>query len=588
MPEQSNNPFKFWEELKRRKVIRVITVYGAAAFVILELVSIVSPSLGLPSWTLNMVIVLLSVGFIISVILSWVYDITPEGVQKTKPATQIRSEVKQSTPRGWKISTYTSVLVIIAFVVFYVISNIKQSSDISKLEKSIAVLPFEIWNSDEEYAYLGDAIANEINTQLAKIQEFHVFSYTSSSLYKGSNKPSMPQIGSEIGANFIVEGTVERQDEDVSIHVQVILAEDDDHIWAHEFKGNWQDIFTIRAEIAVRIAEELKTILTPEEIEQIEKKPTEDLEAYDLYLLGRFYWNKRTEEGLKKSIEYFEKAKEINPKYALAYAGLADAYQILAYWGYLPSQEAYPKAKEIALKALEIDNNLAETHASLGAIACYYDHNWQDAEKEFKRAIELNPNYAPAHQFYAEFLACTGQFEEAFVQIKKALELDPLSLITNYTSGWLYYLARQYNEAIIKYQKALEIDKNYILLHYSIFYIYLQQGMDKETIEKLQEIMSMDTLTVKYVKIVGDIYERSGIEGVLHLLIDLKFTGIGGKAHYNLAKYYAMLGEKEQAIGWLDRYYELRAGEPFLKVDPAFDNLRTDPRFIDLLKKMGL
>jgi len=586
MPDKPNNPFPFWQELKRRKVIRVIPVYAAASFVLLELVDIIAEPLRLPDWTINFVLVLLGIGFIISIILSWVYDITPEGVQKTKPATQVRSEEKQATPVRWKISTYISVLIIIAFVVFYIVSSIKKSSDISKLEKSIAVLPFENWNSDEEYAHMGDAIANEINTQLAKVEEFHVFSYTSSSQYKGSDKPSTPQIGKELGANFIIEGTIERQKENVSIHVQVIQTEDDDHIWAHEFKGKWEDIFTIRAEIAIKIAEKLKTVLSTEEIEQIEKKPTENLEAYDLYLLGRYYWNKRTEEGLKKSIEYFEQAKEINSNYALAYAGLADAYMILAWWNYLP-KETYLKAKEIALEALEIDKNLAEAHASLGFIASNFEWKRQDAEKEFKRAIELNPNYPQAHAWYATFLACIGQFEEAFVQIKKALELDPLSLITNYISGLIYNFARQYDEAIIKHQKALEIDKNFMPSHTYIFWSYLLQGMDIEAIEKLQEIMSMDTLTVKYVKVVGDIYEKSGIEGVLHLLIDLKFTGMGGETHYFLAKYYAMLGEKEQALGLLDRNYEIR-GYLHTLVDPAFDNIRTDPRFIELLKKMGL
>jgi len=367
----------------------------------------------------------------------------------------------------------------------------------------------------------------------------------------------------------------------------LIDANTDTHLWAEKYSGTLEDVFDIQEKVSRLIVDTLKTKLLPEEINQIEKKPTENLEAYDLYLLGRYYWNKRTEEGLKKSIEYFEKAKEINPNYALAYVGLADAYWILAEWNYLPVQETYPKAKEIALEALKIDNNLAEAHASLGSITCFLEYKWQGAEKKFKRAIELNPNYVPARQWYASYLAYTGQFEEAFVQIKKALELDPLSLIINYCSGWIYFITRQYDEAIIKYQKAIEIDKNFLASHWIIFYIYLHQGMDKETIEKLQEIMSMDTSTVKYVNDVGNIYEKSGIEGVLHLLIDLELTGVA--PDYNLAGYYARLGEKEQALRYLDRAYELKAeGLPSLKLDPTFDNLRTDPRFIELLKKMGL
>ncbi len=556
-------------------------------FIILEVVDIIGEPLQLPNWTLAFVIVLLCIGFILAVIFSWIFDITPEGIQKTKPETQVSNVIKQSTSRGWKISTYISGLVIVAFVVFYIIGNIKRSSDISKLEKSIAVLPFENLSSDEEQAYFGDAMTDEIIMQLQKIKKFRVISRTSTLQYKDS-KPTIPQIGEELNVNFLVEGTVQRQGKHIRIRVQVIRAKNEDHMWSDTYDKEWKDIFDIQSNVAKQIAHELKTILSPEEIEQIEKKPTENLEAYDSYLLGRFYWNKRTEEGLKKSIEYFEQAIEINSNYALAYAGLADAYVVLAFWGYLPSQKAYLKAKEIALEAIEIDNNLAEAHASLGAIAHTFERKWQDAEKEFKRAIELNPNYTTARQWYAELLACTGQFKEAFVQIKKALELDPLSMITNYCNGWIYYYARQYDDAIIKHQKALEIDKNFIPSHTYIFWSYLHQGMDIEAIEKLQEIMSMDTLTVKYVKVVGDIYEKSGIEGVLHLLIDLELTGATPNA-ISLSRYYAMLGEKEQAFGWLDKHYERGPeGWEYLKIDPALDNLRTDPRFIELLKKMGL
>jgi tetratricopeptide (TPR) repeat protein len=290
---------------------------------------------------------------------------------------------------------------------------------------------------------------------------------------------------------------------------------------------------------------------------------------------------------LKKSIEYFEQAIEINSNYALAYAGLADAYTISAIWRYLP-REAYLKAKEIALKALKIDNNLAEVHASLGNIACYSKHNWKNAEKEYKRAIEINPNYVPAHTWYAVFLSYFGQFEEAFVQINKALELDPLSLNTNYFNGKLYYYARQYDEAIIKYKRSLEIDKNFIHSHIDIFACYLHQGMDKEAIEKLQEIMSMDTLTVEYVNMVGEIYEKSGIESILRFLIDRELSSPNLNL-WGVASYYAMLGEKEQALEWLDKLYTLNPGPlALIKVDPKLDNLRTDPRFIELLKKVGL
>ena len=266
--KEANKLIQFWSDLKRRRVIRVIPVYAAASFVILELVDILAEPLGLPGLTINFVLVLLCIGFVISIILSWVYDITPEGIQKTKPARQVRSEEKQATPGGWKISTYISVLIIIAFVVFYIISNIKQSSGISKLEKSIAVLPFENWSYAEEFSHLGNAIANEIITELYKIREFRVISHTSTLQYKESNK-TIPVIGQELGVNYIIEGIVERQEDHVNIHVQVIRAKNEDHIWAEEFEGEWKDIFKIQDDIAIKVADELKAVLSPDEMESI-------------------------------------------------------------------------------------------------------------------------------------------------------------------------------------------------------------------------------------------------------------------------------------------------------------------------------
>ncbi|MEA1887807.1 MAG: hypothetical protein U9N72_11425, partial [Bacteroidota bacterium] len=254
MPDQSDKPASFWQELKRRRVIRIIPVYAAAAFVILELVDIIAEPLGLPDWTLNLVLVLLGIGFVISVILSWVYDFTPEGIQKTKSVSAIKAGKREKVPTGWKISTYVSVLIIIAFVLFYIISSIKKSSEISILERSIAVLPFENWNSDEEFIHLGDAITDEIIMQLQYIKEFdRVLSRSSTMQYK-SNRPSITEIGEDLGVNYIVEGSIQRKDDDVSIRVQVLRAVEEDHIWAEEYDGKWSDIYDIQDDIAKNVA----------------------------------------------------------------------------------------------------------------------------------------------------------------------------------------------------------------------------------------------------------------------------------------------------------------------------------------------
>ena len=321
------DPFKFWQELKRRKVIRIIIVYGAAAYAILELVSIIAQPFGLPEWTLKFVFVLICVGLVISIILSWVYDITPEGVKKTKPVRKDQKIEKPASSYGWKIATYTSIVVIIGLLMINIFGGKKKFEE---LEKSIAVLPFENLSSDEEQAWFSDGITDVIINQLSKISNYRIIGRTSTLKYK-EEKKSIPEIGEELGVNYIIEGTVQRQENEMRISVQLVRVFNEDHIWSDLYDRELKDIFTVQTDIAKRIADELKTALTPEEKERVEKKYTENPEAYNLYLKGRFFWGRRTEEGLSKSVEYYKEAIALDPDYALAYAGLADAYFIQAY-----------------------------------------------------------------------------------------------------------------------------------------------------------------------------------------------------------------------------------------------------------------
>ena len=591
MSHNLNKISKFWQELKRRKVVRVITVYAAAAFVILELVDIVAPSLRLPEWTMNFIIVLLCVGFIIAVILSWIFDVTPEGIEKTKPSKEVRKDEKSVTPNSWKIATYVSVFIIIGLVGYHILSDSKSSRDIRKLEKTIAVLPFENWHSDEEFPHLGDAIANEINTQLAKINQFHVFSFTSSSKFKGPDKPSIPQIGRELGANFIIEGSVERQDQDVSIHVQVIQAHSDNHLWANEFKGKWKDLFTIRAEIAINIAEKLKTVLSPEELKQIEKKHTDNLEAYNLYLKGRWFWNKWTDTDIKKGMDYFKQALEMDPGFALAYAGFAEAYNTLSFYGQLHPEDTYPKAKDLALKALEIDNSLAEAHNALAFVKVYYDWDWEGGEQEFKEAIALDPDYITAHHLYAYFLVLQARFDEALKEINKALSLDPFNLIINRTLGDFYYHMREYNKAEQQLKKTLEMNSAFNLTHAYLGLVYLQQSLCKKALEELQEEINLDHGPNDILAWQGYVYSVCGYkdEGyqILNDLLESSENRYIPPSYFTWI--YFALGEYEQGFEWLNKAYIER--DPWLteiKISHFYDGIRSEPRYIELLEKMKL
>ncbi len=523
--------------------------------------------------------------------MSWVFDITPEGIQKTKPITQVKSEKKQVASKGWKITSFVSIIIIIAFVGFYIIRNMKQSSDIAKLEKSIAVLPFDNMSDDEEFAHLGGAFTDEIILELQKIHKFdRVLSRTSTMQYK-DNRPTIPEIAAKLGVNYIIEGSIQRHNEAVSIRVQVIRAKHEDHVWADEYTGKWDDIFNIQDNIAKQVAKELNAVLSPEEIRKIEKVPTNNREAYNLYLKGRYYWNKRTRDGLEKSIIYFKKAINIDTAYALAYTGLAESYVVLGEYQYYSPGEVFENAKNAALKAIKIDNNIAEAHNVLAAIKRDYEWDWPGAEKEYLKAIELNPEYPTAYQWYSEYLSIMGRHNEAIEKIIYAQELDPLSPIIYAVGGNItYFYARQYNKAISQCRRALEIDSNFVVAHYALVAIYIKLMMFDEATNEAKKAVFLSNGDLKYTAELAKVYALTGYRNeAIKILNDL--IERSKQIYYSpgrIAEIYLALDMKNQALDWLEKgftdhdYYLVH-----IKMSPKFDELRSEPGFIVLLKKMG-
>ena len=587
-----NKITRFWQELKRRNVVRRNTVYAATAFVILELVSIIEEPLKLPEGTLIFMIVLLSVGFIVSIVISWIYDINPEGgLEKTKPIEKIKNEDKIAASSTWKIATYSSLVIIVGFIIFNIAIDPNRAEYLTGLEKSIAVLPFENMSVDKEYSHMGDAITDEIILELQKIKEFdRVLSRTSTMQYK-DNRPTIPEIAEKLGVNFIIEGSIQRHREDVSIRVQVIRAEHEDHVWADEYNGKWEDIFSIQDEIALKVANELKTVLSPKEIEQIDKQPTDNPEAYDLYLKGRYFWKKRTEEDLKKSIEFFEQAIEKDTNYALAYAGLADAYILLAFYRwYLPQQEAYLKGKLIALEALEMDNTLAEAYASLAFVKLFHEWDWNGASKDFKRAIQLNPNYETAHQWYAIYLSLVGQHDEAIAEVKRAQELDPFSPAINWNVSIILFNARKYDQAIEETSKALIISpdyhRNYMILGFS----YIQKGMFSEAILEMQKAVGYTGNDFKMIANLGYAYGTAGNQAEAEVILNglIETSKKENTNSMTIAGIYIGLGDNDNAINWLEKAFEEHSSLLLLlNIDPIYDPLRSDPRFQDMVDRMN-
>ena len=515
---------------------------------------------------------------------------------KTVRAVGAKPLPKLATAKWAMIGAAILILIAIAFAGFLYRQREKpKASMLASVipEKSIAVLPFENLSHDPDNAYFADGIQEEILTRLSKVADLKVISRTSTQRYR--NKPdNLLDIAKELGVAYILEGTVQRVTDQVRVNVQLINAQNDSHLWADKFDRNLTDLFAVESDIAARITDTLQARLTAPERHAIAARPTENSEAYELYLKGRFYWNKRTEEGVRKAIEYFQQAIEKDPTYALAYTGIADCYSLEGLHidvGSLSPHEAIPKAKAAAMKALELDDTLAEAHTSLAFIRLNYDWDWSGAESEFRHAIELNPNSSNAHHWYSHYLMAMGQTERSLTESKRALELDPLGLIMNVHLGWHYINARQYDLAVEQLRKALEMDPNYGLAHWYLGLIHAQKEEYSEAeaeIRKAKELLKGNMMLeadTAYVYAVSGQKDRA-----LKVIDELKeLSKRRYVSSYHLAMIYIGLRQKDPAFEWLESAYRERSDLlVYLNVEPRLDSLRSDPRFKDLLRRVGL
>ncbi|MCI0329891.1 MAG: protein kinase [candidate division Zixibacteria bacterium] len=458
--------------------------------------------------------------------------------------------------------------------------------------KSIAVLPFDNISPDAENEYFSDGLTEEIITHLSKIRSLLVISRTSIMRYKGVKKP-LREIAAELGVQYVLEGSVRKQGNDLRITAQLIDASRDAHLWAEKYGGKLEDVFAIQEKVAGQIVDALKLTLSPQEQKILEKRQTENTEAYELYLKGRFWWNKRTEEGMKRGIAFFNQAIEKDPGYALAYVGLADAHILLGVYGHHPFREVMPKAEKAALKALELDSASAEAHASLAHFKMLYEWDWAGGEQMFQRAIELNPNYAPAHLWYSLTLSAMGKLDEAFIEIERARELDPLSLIINTDVGMVHYEARRYDQAFEECRKTMEIDPNFYVVNLLLGRTHLQAGNFEEAVAELRKALALSHESTLVLATLGYAYARAGKKSeALEVLKRLEEISRERYVAPNTrAILYVGLGETELAFEWLQKAFEERslwAAHTPLAIDPILDPLRSDPRFSALLRKAGL
>ncbi|MEO6334868.1 MAG: tetratricopeptide repeat protein [Pyrinomonadaceae bacterium] len=456
---------------------------------------------------------------------------------------------------------------------------------------SIAVMPFVNDSGNADFEYLSDGMTETLINSLSELPQLSVKARNLVFRYKGKDVDPK-QLATELGVQSVLNGRLVQRGDNITLSLDLVDAATGNQIWGEHYDRKVADILTLQKEIARDVSNKLKTKLTGAQEENLAKGPTVNPEAYQLYLQGRYQWNQRTPESLRKAADYFQAAIDKDPSYALAYVGLADSYIV---GDGFTATESNPKAKTAALKALELDPTLGEAHAVLGNVAMYFEWDWTTSEREYKRAIELNPNYATAHHWYGESLAAVGRFDDSFAEYARAKELDPLSLPISSDLGLAYFFARDYDRAVDYLKKTVELDPTFVRTHFYLIGVYEEKGMFGEAIDARQRGLLLAGRNVEKVssgmKRLSGALAASGPQGYWKEALSLTLADADKGEPPNpveVALLHAKLGENDKAFEWLEKgLRERRSGMIFLKVEPGWDSLRSDPRFADLQRRVG-
>jgi TolB-like protein/DNA-binding winged helix-turn-helix (wHTH) protein/Flp pilus assembly protein TadD len=516
-----------------------------------------------------------------------------------QPPESVAVEATTDLPRAWPRSRTTLVvagavaLLVVLASVTYLIRSHSHSDSTAQKRVMLAVLPFQNMSNDPAQEYFSDGLTEETITDLGQLSPEHlgVVARTSAMAYKHTNK-TVSQIGRELGVDYILEGSVRREGGQARVSAQLIRVSDQTHLWAQNYQRELHDLLQIENELGTAIARHVQGNLTPQQQVDLSKMRTVNPDAYDLYLKGRFYWNQNNRDAIKESVGYFQQAIAKDPDFALAYVGLANAYNNGTFWGAYSPQESRPKAKAAATKALALDPSLAEAHTILGMEKSFYEFDFPGAQKEFLKAIELNPNYAYAHLWYSAcYLAPMGRMPEAIAENKKALELDPLSMTINDIMAMTYMSAGDYEDSYRQFQHTIAMDPNSVIDHAGLSFLLKITGRYEEGIEENEKKELLFGSSAEDVATRATMFrqalKKGGEKGMWQKELELKKPW--DESPDGIATLYALTGDKDRAFEWLDKAYAERdMGIIGLKVDPAFKNLHGDPRFAALLRRMGL
>ena len=588
------NSRNFFGELKRRNVYKVAVAYVIVAWLLIQAASILFPTFEAPPWVMKIFVTVIALGFPIALILAWAFELTPEGIKRAHDVAPNKSITRKW---GRKLTATIIVVAVVASALFAwqflqpkttpVAAGTGPRTEIP--EKSIAVLPFENATHNADTEYLSDGISEALINSLSELQQLKVIARSTAFRYKG--KQVDPQaVGRELKVRTVLMGVVRQLGDRLNVQVDLVDAMTGAQLWGQEYERKLADVLAVKQALVREVTEKLRLKLTGEQQQRLTQRDTTNPEAYQFYLRGRYYWEKRTAEKLKKAIEQFQQAADKDPNYALAYVGLADCYLLLEDYVGTPASETYPKAKAFAQRALQLDSSLAEAHTSLA----YVNSNlwqWEQAEEEFKRALKLNPNYSTAHHWYNLYLLDMGRIDEAMAEIKRAHELDPLSLIIGTTLTYAYFAKGDVNSSIAQCKRVIDLDPNFPRAHEYLGLGYLKQGRHSEAIAELQKAVELSGRERRSLRDLGYGYAISGKRAeTLAVLKELegkyeKHEAIG----QDFAAVYAGLGEKDQAFAWLEKDFQARSGKlGWIRWTRDFESLRSDPRLADLLRRMGL
>lgn len=581
----------FFAELKRRNVYKVTVAYAVVAWLVIQVCSTVLPTFHAPEWAVQTLVVLVALGFPIALVIAWAFEATPEGIKRTEDVDHSEAS-RAPTKHAWiyVVLIGAAISVGLFFMGRYTAANKSLTTTPNDLSaKSIAVLPFDNLSRDPDNAFFAEGVQDEILTRLAKVADLKVIARTSTAKFKSSPE-NLPDIARQLGALNILEGSVQKANDQVRVNVQLINAMSNAHLWAEIYDRKLTDIFGVESDIAKAIADALQAKLTGSEKQMMAAQPTADTAAYELYHKGLSLWAKRTGDNLPKAIAFYEQAVARDPNYALAYAGLANAYVILPYWTNANRRDSNAKAKEAALNALRLDPDLAEAHLALGKVLFFSEIDIPGATREYQRAIELKPNEAAAHHWYGnDALAAVGRFEEAVAEGKRAIELDPLSAVMNVDLGETLYYARRYAEAERQMRKGLDLDPTSSYAHYNLGMVLHSTGKLSAAIGEYEKAKQIGDNPLTSSLCAAAKTRAGDKDAAVRMLGDLeKLSQRGEAVGYYRALLYLSLGNKEEALRGLEQGYDERDGSNmgWIKVDPLFDPLRGDPRFEAVVQKV--